>query len=502
MGIATVEMASDKTTFTVGTTLGKSSRWFLKGNHPVEAMQWVAALKTAIELARGISAHHHQAGVEPPPLPPTPYLGSGSGDAVGLGRSSSTNTSSVNLSDREGGRTGSSLRAVSGQSASASSTDVSFQANSIKPHFPGLNRSTTAATVMSDFDPLTRTPSPQGTEGSILDGEDANGEVSSKYPPHEDSFALLSNSAKTQVTLTEQLLTSLAAAEGDARRRKDIVNASKRSLRMLANMLDTHFEQVQDREKWYTRKYEREIEAKRMWEENMRSVVSSQAELEKELAETQKMSSKRKRALKDLKASVLADLAGSEQGGSSAPTSPIATTRERSDTAKQLQYPSQGGAGGARPDALPLQGGVASPSGIGSGLRSARSVATVQQTVDEVLSDSSSDDDDFYDAVESGAVAVRVETPLATPTHHQDWPKDLEARPDVMQHLESYKGYTNLRDRLPISSDERPPVSLWAILKGSIGKDLTKISFPVYFNGKPSIIVSSNDFCRVYLPDR
>ena len=51
-----------------------------------------------------------------------------------------------------------------------------------------------------------------------------------------------------------------------------------------------------------------------------------------------------------------------------------------------------------------------------------------------------------------------------------------------------YAGYLRLRDRLSISSDDRPPMSLWAVLKNSIGKDLTKISFPVFFNEPTSML--------------
>ena len=74
--------------------------------------------------------------------------------------------------------------------------------------------------------------------------------------------------------------------------------------------------------------------------------------------------------------------------------------------------------------------------------------------------------------------------------------------------LAPYQGYKNLRQRLPIDNDNRPPVSLWAILKGSIGKDLTRIvrwdqsacrehelilalssqSFPVFFNEPTSML--------------
>lgn len=53
---------------------------------------------------------------------------------------------------------------------------------------------------------------------------------------------------------------------------------------------------------------------------------------------------------------------------------------------------------------------------------------------------------------------------------------------------EQYGGYAKLRERLKISSDDRPPMSLWAVLKNSIGKDLTKISFPVFFNEPTSML--------------
>jgi Na+-driven multidrug efflux pump len=53
--------------------------------------------------------------------------------------------------------------------------------------------------------------------------------------------------------------------------------------------------------------------------------------------------------------------------------------------------------------------------------------------------------------------------------------------------MEQYAGYANLRTRLKLS-DERPSTSLWSLLKHSIGKDLTKISFPVFFNEPTSML--------------
>ena len=51
-----------------------------------------------------------------------------------------------------------------------------------------------------------------------------------------------------------------------------------------------------------------------------------------------------------------------------------------------------------------------------------------------------------------------------------------------------FEPYNHLRDRLPVRNDERPSMSLWSILKNNIGKDLTKISFPVAFNEPTSML--------------
>ena len=261
--------------------------------------------------------------------------------------------------------------------------------------------------------------------------------------------------------LTEQLVASLGASDIDPAKRTEVISAARRSLQMLATLFDQHLEHVDAREKWFTRRYEREMEAKRIWEENMRSVVTSQAELEQQLQDSQRLNSKRKRALRDLKQSVLADLANAD----------VAETTPANEMPATPATPP----GAASRTRAPSTPGVISP------VASTRLAAELN-AVDEIVSDSS-DDEDFYDAVESGAIPLRVETPLASP-NNQQWPEQFEQDPERFLEIQSYEGYRHLRDRLPITADERPPVSLWAILKGSIGKDLTKISFPVYFNGK------------------
>lgn len=236
-----------------------------------------------------------------------------------------------------------------------------------------------------------------------------------------------------------------------------------------------HIQQVQDREQWLKRRYEREVEAKRMWEENMRSLVSSQAELEQQLEETQRQASKRKRALRELHRSITAADPSGEMAG-------LAISSSANDLTK-VPTPTT-----ARPRLSTSDSNrTVSPKAGESvtNLPCSAILSTIDmQTVNEAMSDSSDSDDDFYDAVEAGIVTVKVDEPIATADQERPWPADFEKDPDKMLQMKSFEGYTELRDRLPITSDDRPPVSLWAILKGSIGKDLTKISFPVYFNGE------------------
>jgi oxysterol-binding protein 1 len=44
------------------------------------------------------------------------------------------------------------------------------------------------------------------------------------------------------------------------------------------------------------------------------------------------------------------------------------------------------------------------------------------------------------------------------------------------------------RDRLPFFKDPKVKLSLWTILKDSIGKDISKMSVPVYFNQPLSVL--------------
>ncbi|KAM6495221.1 Oxysterol-binding domain containing protein [Amanita muscaria] len=95
------------------------------------------------------------------------------------------------------------------------------------------------------------------------------------------------------------------------------------------------------------------------------------------------------------------------------------------------------------------------------------------------------EEDEFFDAIESNTLPNLVVHASLAPT-----PSNLSrvSSISVLFDVACYSGYEKLRPRLKLSADNRPSTSLWSVLKGSIGKDLTKISFPVFFNEPTSML--------------
>ena len=119
--------------------------------------------------------------------------------------------------------------------------------------------------------------------------------------------------------------------------------------------------------------------------------------------------------------------------------------------------------------------------------RSTQATLTVRETLSPAAMDDgesydTDEEDEFFDAIEANAIPnLEVPAPLKSPSHDEtDLPPGYDYKP--------YEGYRHLRHELPLSADDRPSVSLWSVLKNSIGKDLTKISFPVSFNEPTSML--------------
>ena len=77
------------------------------------------------------------------------------------------------------------------------------------------------------------------------------------------------------------------------------------------------------------------------------------------------------------------------------------------------------------------------------------------------LSDSESDDEEFFDAVDAGEVVVASMMPTS-PVLNKEAAKVRVVEHDGVDLSSSFKGYENgIRKRLKMDADDRPKISLW-----------------------------------------
>lgn len=346
-------------------------------------------------------------------------------------------------------------------------------------------------------------PSIDGDNDTFRDEED--------MPPHTDDFHLMAQSAKTQLEASQSLLRSLPGASQHA----SVKNALARSLASLGQSIDEYVEVVEQRERYFQRRFEKEAEAKRHWEDSMKDVAAQHAALELELQRVARDSTRRKRALQEVRANLGAispalsprDISGGAGGHGSLTTNqdlqvlpetgtqPLPSPLRLSSFALDKTRSRGNTTGSTSPTRMRTRAGT---------MLQPRAPAELEQIVQEALQHDdgaetaeSDDDDEFFEAIEAGelsfdedagervtAVDHAEERTVATAPTRTAPAADFIGKFDMAP----YQGYDHPRTTLPITSDNRPSVSLWAILKGSIGKDLTKISFPVYFNEPTSML--------------
>jgi hypothetical protein len=317
--------------------------------------------------------------------------------------------------------------------------------------------------------------------------------------PHEAAYDLGVLNIKAQVELTQQLIDSIVTPSssvsaspnrGGALQRtpsgqQAVKEALQSSLATLAAQVSQQHIMSQDRERYLLGRIQREIEARKVWEENMLTVAEQQADMDRQLTEAAKDNEKKRKALRQARG-VLAGLSGS------LPNSPA------------VNAPSTPSTG------FPGISEVASPPLTTAPLGSAATRdSEIQQIHDAVVaagadSDDDDDDDEFFDAIEQNTIPnLRLHESIAHPEEHRPGTPSHSRRPSAMDikaaapvagsitdllARPSLEPYAHVRSRLPIEDDKRPSVSLWSILKSSVGKDLTKISFPVSFNECTSML--------------
>ncbi|KAK0195540.1 Oxysterol-binding protein-domain-containing protein [Armillaria mellea] len=298
-------------------------------------------------------------------------------------------------------------------------------------------------------------PNERGDED--LDNDESSASESiRKTVPFDSSFELHGNSTSAQMELTSQLLSNLVLPSDVSQQTGDLRNALKESFSMVQGMLDEYVQMVKVREEWFRKQLQKERDKSTLWEESFATVVKEGENLEKELRIRS-----RRRGSRFFDAAEVSGTVKQRQSFLSPYPALIEESPKPASGLSQIFSQDKDTAETSR--------------------RSETHDSVVLATTPEVESVLDTDDEDeFFDAIESNNLPnLIIPESLASPTHSElSLPVDLTA---------PYAGYKTLRTSLNLT-DERPNTSLWSVLKNSIGKDLTKISFPVFFNEPTSML--------------
>jgi hypothetical protein len=293
-------------------------------------------------------------------------------------------------------------------------------------------------------------------KGSVLGAGDD--QQLSAGVPFENEFDMAVLNIKAQLDMSIQLVNSVVDAPGSSSSRSSdqeaIKQALQQSLQTLSVLISQQHIMSQDRERYFVGRIQREVEARKLWEENMLTVAQQQADMDEQLHQAAKVNEKKRKALRQAKG-VLAGLSAG-----SLPNSPA------------LEQPKN--------LAFDLDSALKSPpSGTFSPAAgtSISNIAEIQQAHDAVAaadSDSEEEDDEFFDAIEQNTIVnLSMHESIANPDKERAGTprtgnlieKQLTApRPDSKKITDllarqSLQPYLHVRNKLPIDDDKRPSVS-------------------------------------------
>ncbi|GBB85561.1 hypothetical protein RclHR1_12050006 [Rhizophagus clarus] len=289
--------------------------------------------------------------------------------------------------------------------------------------------------------------------------------------PYEDSYQMTINSAKAQFSLQNQLLETLitmfslqpSSLKEDTNETKEgtLIETFSKSLNLLQNYVEEILRMTEEREEHWKKKLDKDLEIKRLWEQSMRDLFIERNEMEQVIQDNVKEEKLRKKQLKLI--------------SPTNSTSGIQRESSEMEVRKSEEFQSRA------IDLNVVTKGLSTTSGEQPVTTSSISLA-----------DEYDSDEEFYDAFDGYSVnedinrsAIKLSSELSTKgTRLSD---STSLQPYISN---SYLGYPErIRERLPLDQKSlRPEVSLWSILKNSIGKDLSKITLPVYFNEPTSML--------------
>lgn len=457
MRIAKLHMSPDeKAKFEI---IGKSSvKYTLKANHEVEAKRWFWALNNSIQWTKDQVKEEERQKARNAELLSVAKAGHSHPASLSEAQSENASLADGRRSSAQLSRMHSAARSGSKIPLEAESTVGSMYDEDNGDFGDHKSQHDMANTVADDDD--------DEEFGDASSGREAAPTAT------KDAFSITAQSTKLQLE-TMAAVTSALIMESTRNpsltlsdpKMSQALTTYDAAIRSLTGLIGDLTRISRDRDAFWQYRLDREIELRRMWEDSMAQVAKEQEVLEARVGEAEEKKKAARKILKEVIGSGVLE----ERPGSAAPDSQGKQPSFDTTAATQKED-----------DVL----GPQSPA------LSIQRRQTVMSQVAE-LSDSESDDEEFFDAVDAGEVKIEDKLPVQESTSNLAETKDkkeLVASRSV-DVTKSYKGYENgIRKRLKMDADERPKVGLWGILKSMIGKDMTKMTLPVSFNEPTSLL--------------
>lgn len=452
MKIARLNMDSqDKTRFEIH---GKSSvKYHLKANHVVEAKRWFWTLNNAIQWAKDEAKEEQRRQTRDAEV-----LRQAKMEQI-EGRPLESPSDSSNLPTRSNGK---GLAPPSLGVPSSSGTRLSTYAS----------RTTLESTPADDDGSVFESYDQGGSHNEInrafshattaldVEGDDDDyGDYASSRempPADKDALNITAQSAKVQLDILSSVSSSLQAEKSghpDTSLSDPAVDqalgAYAAAVSSLQGLVQNLLKISRDRDSYWQYRLNREAHLRKMWEESMARVAQEHDELQSKMGESEERRRRTKRALKEAlegssaKPGRTADLA----------VSSMKEVDEDIDEPPIEQVP-------ASSEAVPKTGLAENDEPL------RRKKSTISQ-ISSLYDSASDDEDEFFDAIDSGEIEVENLATAETKEQKQvPEEKDNELR--AVKHSEivpSFKGYEEpIRTKLKMDYDNRPRISLWVCL--------------------------------------
>jgi hypothetical protein len=347
-----------------------------------------------------------------------------------------------------------------------------------------------------------RDQSPAGND-TASDAASSNGDGSSderqnETIPHESEFELSMLNLKAQLELTEQLIGSIVTPPSSSHgspdpsritpvlsRQQEVKEALRDSLSTITGLVQRQHEMTLDREQFFSSRIKREVQARKLWEDNLLAVAQQQAETDRQLTEAAKDNEKKRRALRQARG-VLAEISLSTPASPQPEIAGQLVSPPLAMDSPELGASADFGPTGGIPAPLlqqSLRTTVSRSSVSGRGHNARRSISLSKSMsrssishldVNDVVAaidDSEDDDDEFFDAIETGTIpnlkmydSIANTGRPATPSLSAGGAgsNSIVLREGTIEQYLSRKSlepYAHVRHRLPIDDDKRPSVS-------------------------------------------